>query len=71
MTNDDDNEISTANDFMMGWDGVRIQFILPVNIETKQQGYRTIALMETLLNFMPDEEGAHTLDQIREGVQNS
>lgn len=71
MAEDNETPVSTANDFIMGWNGETMGFMLPVDISTKQQGYRTIAWIETLLRFMPDEPGNHTMEQVREAVSNT
>lgn len=64
--------IRTTNDFMIGTDGRQLAAILPVNITTREQAYRTAAWIETMAVTLPTEtDDPPTFEQVREAIRGS
>lgn len=61
----------TDNDFMISSNGRNLAPLLPVQITTKQQAYRTSAWLKTLAVMLPDEDEASTYDEVEKAIQNT
>ena len=66
--------IRTDNDFLIGTNGATIVPMLPVNITSKEQAYRTaawIAVMGFTLPLEDDANNAIEFEDVYEGIMNT
>lgn len=65
-------EVDTSNDFMIGTDGQKLAAMLPVNIVTREQAYRTAAWIAEMAVTLPTEsEEPPTFEQVREAIRST
>jgi hypothetical protein len=64
-------DINTINDFLISTNGDNLVPLLPVNITTKQQAYRTAAWIKTLAIMLPDEDPATEFDDVQQAIRNT
>jgi len=50
---------------------VKVGLALPVTFRTRQQAFRFCAWALALAEVLPDEDGAHTFEEVQEAIQNS
>ena len=69
----DTQEIRTSNDFMIGGNGSSVgPPLLPMQITTREQAYRTAAWIELMGEMLPSEgDGSLTYEQVREAIMNT
>lgn len=61
----------TDNDFMISSNGRNLAPLLPVQITSKQQAFRTAAWLKTLAVILPDEDDASTYDEVESAIENT
>lgn len=86
ITDEEEFPIDTTNEYLVAsrenlpnhssWKTGRGKFVcvgLPgaIVLRTKQAAYRFCAYILTLAETLPDEEGSHTYEQVRDAIRNS
>jgi hypothetical protein len=61
----------TRNEFGVNLHAKALGTLYPVRCLTKQSAYRVAAWFESMAEVLPDEENAHTYEEVREAIRNT
>lgn len=67
-------DINTQNDFLISSNGATLAPLLPVNIKSRQEAYRTAAWivgMAIMLPLDPDDPTDPTFEEVRDAIANT
>jgi hypothetical protein len=63
--------INTTNDFLVSCSPRGMAPILPIQIRSKQQAYRTAAYLKLLATALPDEDPPSTYEDVEKAIANT